>query len=108
MDAKDWQGLQRIRTDPIALDYVSLRSTTEKIPSLNLVEQWKKFVVPLKATQHLITNLKIKTKDETAECVADVLGDARSPKLNGRSTLDHRRKKLFNYEEKTCSGKSLQ
>jgi hypothetical protein len=47
------------------------------------MERWKKFVVPLKATQHLITNLDIKIKDETAECAADVLATHVRPNSMG-------------------------
>ncbi len=75
IDARYWQGLQQLLTEIIELDYVSLwGGKTEKIPSTQLMDRWKKFVVPLKATQHMITNLHISLKENaTAECTADVL-----------------------------------
>jgi hypothetical protein len=75
IDARDWQGLQQRLTEIIELDYVLLwGGKTEKISSAQLMDRWKKFVVPLKATQHMITNLRITIKENaTAECAADVL-----------------------------------
>lgn len=75
IDAKDWQELDEVMAEIVELDYVSLfGGQAERLPRAEVIDRWKEQLTPLKATQHIITNVHITIKpDSTAECATNVL-----------------------------------
>jgi hypothetical protein len=74
LDAKEWQELDEVLSETVELDYVSLfGGQIERIPRADLIERWKTMLSQLKATQHIITNLHITIRDNTADCAANVV-----------------------------------
>ena len=87
IDAKEWPELNEVLADTVELDYVSIfGGQIEKLPSSEVVNRWKKQLTPLKATQHIITNLHITIKtDNTAECAANVIATHVRPNPMGEA-----------------------
>jgi hypothetical protein len=75
LDAKEWLELGEILAEIVELDYVSLfGGQVERLSRAEVIDRWKTQLPPLKATQHIITNLHITIKaDNTADCAANVL-----------------------------------
>ena len=75
LDAKEWLELGEILAEIVELDYVSLfGGQVERLSRAEVIDRWKGQLTPLKATQHIITNLYVTIKaDNTAECAANVL-----------------------------------
>lgn len=85
IDAKDWSNLENVLAEVVDIDYTSLfGGSKETLPGDSLVERWHKLLTPLKATQHMITNLHITIKDNgTADCAADVMATHVRPNSMG-------------------------
>jgi hypothetical protein len=83
LDGKEWMELEEI----LELDYVSMvGGQVEKLPRSDVVAWWRGQLSPLKATQHIITNLHITIKtDNTADCAANVLAMHVRPNQMGDS-----------------------
>ncbi len=75
IDAKEWLELNEVLAETVELDYVSLfGGQIDRLPQAEVVARWRKQLTPLKATQHVITNLHITIKtDNTADCAANVI-----------------------------------
>ena len=74
IDAKEWLELGEILSETVELDYVSLfGGQVEQLSRADVIERWKANLSPLKATQHVITNLHVTIRDNTADCAANVV-----------------------------------
>ncbi len=75
LDAKEWLELEEVLADTVELDYFSLfGAQVERLSRVEVIERWKMQLIPLKATQHIMTNLHITIKtDNTADCAANLL-----------------------------------
>jgi len=74
IDAKEWLELGEVLSETVELDYVSLfGGQIEHLTREQVISRWKTNLAPLKATQHVITNLHITIRDNTAECAANVV-----------------------------------
>ena len=75
IDAKEWQELQEVLSETVEMDYRSLfGGEIEQLPRAEVISRWKTLLSPLKATQHVITNLHINVKpDQAADCAANVV-----------------------------------
>ena len=85
LDAKEWLELGEILAETVELDYVSLfGAQVERLTRAEVIDRWKAQLTPLKATQHIITNLHITIKaDNTADCAANVLATHVRPNAMG-------------------------
>ena len=85
IDAKEWLEFDEILAETVELDYVSLfGGQVEMLPRAEVISRWKMQLAPLKATQHIITNLHITIKpDNTADCAANVLATHVRPNVMG-------------------------
>jgi hypothetical protein len=87
LDAKEWLELGEVLAETVELDYVSLfGGKAEQLPRAEVINRWKSLLSPLKATQHIITNLHITIRaDSTADCAANVVATHIRPNPMGDS-----------------------
>ena len=85
LDAKEWLELEEVLADTVELDYVSLYGAqVERLSRVEVIERWKTQLMPLKATQHIMTNLHITIRtDNTADCAANLLATHVRPNAVG-------------------------
>lgn len=75
VDARDWDGLQRLFNDPVDVDYTSLNGgEPQTLGPGALVGGWAEVLDHLDATQHLIAGQVVTLEGGTATCSANVLG----------------------------------
>lgn len=74
IDSKDWAKLVEVLDEEVELDYTSLfGGLVEKIKSSEVIARWKSLLTPLKATQHVITNILVTMeKNDSARSTANV------------------------------------
>ena len=73
VDARDWDGLVSLFTGEVAVDYTSLNGgEPATVPAADLVGGWRQQLEPLEATQHLMGNLSVRVRDDSATCAANV------------------------------------
>jgi hypothetical protein len=86
IDAKEWPELGEILSELVELDYVSLfGGQIEHLSREQVISKWKMNLTPLKATQHIITNLHITIRDNMAECATNVVATHVRPNPTGDS-----------------------
>ena len=87
IDAKEWLELGEILAETVELDYVSLfGGQIEHLLRSEVIDRWKAQLSPLKATQHVITNLHIAIQtDNTATCACNVVATHVRPNPLGDS-----------------------
>ncbi len=85
VDAKEWAALEGLLSETVDVDYTSLfGGLKETVSGSQLVERWRKLLSPLKATQHMITNLHVTIKEDgSAACAADVVATHVRPNSMG-------------------------
>lgn len=71
-DLKDWEGLRRILTDNIDIDYSDLRGKRESISNAEYVALREASLQHLK-THHLLSNVDIQINGNTANCTASAV-----------------------------------
>lgn len=83
-DARDWDGLEQIFTDPVDVDYTSLNGGEPQVlaPAV-LVGGWRAVLSNLRATQHLIAGQVIAIDGDRATCAANVQGTHVLPNASG-------------------------
>ncbi len=87
LDAKEWLELGEVLAETVELDYVSLfGGQIEHLICAEVIDRWKTQLTPLKATQHVITNLHITIQaDNTATCACNVVATHVRPNPLGDS-----------------------
>jgi hypothetical protein len=86
IDAKEWSELEEVLAETVEQDYRSVfGGSVEKLPRTEIVERWRGLLTPLKATQHIITNLHITIHGESADCAANVQAVHIQPSNTGDS-----------------------
>lgn len=70
-DLRDWQACRNCFADQVDVDYTSLvGGQPAAIAADALIEQWRKSLSGLKATQHMISNHAVTLNGDTATCVS--------------------------------------
>ena len=88
VDAREWEALRRLFTDPVDFDYTSLNGGEPQSPSpSDLVDGWRRALEPLVSTQHLIASQVIDVERDRATCAASVQGTHVAAGAIGDSTF---------------------
>lgn len=75
VDARDWDALERLFTDPVDVDYTSLSGGDPQTMSpAELIGGWRRVLEHLDATQHLIAGQVVAIDGDRASCAANVQG----------------------------------
>src|SRR5919106_3037657 len=70
VDAREWEALRRLFTDPVEVDYTSLNGGEPQSPSpSDLVDDWRRALEALVSTQHLIAGQVVELEGDRATCV---------------------------------------
>jgi hypothetical protein len=86
VDAREWDSLQALFTDPVWVDYTSLNGgAPESVAPRDLIAGWRGVLERLEATQHLIAGQTIELDGDTASCAANVQGTHVMPNRSGGS-----------------------
>jgi hypothetical protein len=73
VDAREWQALRSLFTDPVEVDYTALNGGEPQSPRpSDLVDGWRRALEPLASTQHLIAGHVIELDGDRATCAANV------------------------------------
>jgi hypothetical protein len=75
VDARRWDQLEALFTDPVDVDYTSLNGgEPQTLRPAELVGGWRQLLSRLDATQHLIGNHVVTLDGDEAACAANVQG----------------------------------
>src|SRR5450755_3778385 len=73
VDAREWDSLEQLFTDPVDIDYTSLNGgEPQKLSPSELVGGWRQVLDSLDATQHLIAGQVVTMNGDRATCAANV------------------------------------
>ena len=83
-DARDWDGLADLFTEPVEVDYASLTGgDRQTVAPADLVAGWRAVLGNLDATQHLIAGQHIVLERDSATCAANLLATHRLANATG-------------------------
>lgn len=75
VDAREWEHLERLFSDPVDVDYTSLfGGDAQRLSPSELVGGWRTLLSRLDATQHLLGGHVIALDGDRATCAANVTG----------------------------------
>ncbi len=84
IDARDWDGVERLFAEQVDLDYTALNGgEAQTVRPADIVAGWRAALEPLATTQHLLGNHLIEVLGDEATCVANVQGTHSSPCRTG-------------------------
>jgi hypothetical protein len=84
VDAREWDSLEALFTDPVCVDYTSLNGgEPQSLAAGDLVAGWRGVLERLQATEHLIGGQVIELDGDTARCAANVQGTHVLPNRSG-------------------------
>lgn len=84
VDARRWESLQALFTDPVYVDYTSLNGgEPQSVAAGDLIAGWRGVLERLDATQHLIAGQAIELDGDAATCAANVQATHVLPNRSG-------------------------